>query len=342
MIKLTPYAAKGGCACKIGPHILDAVLKSVQFPTNDHVLTAMGGAEDAGVYVLNEEVGLVQTVDFFTPVVDDPYTFGRIAAANSLSDVYAMGGRPLTALNIVGFPVPLVEAGALTDVLKGAMATLEEAGVVVLGGHSIENETPLFGLAVTGQVQPNKVWRNRGARVGDALVLTKALGTGIMSTALKGDLFPEETQAAVASMSMLNKLACEVAKNFTVHACTDITGFSLMGHGSEMASGSDVSLEIDTTALPLFPHVVEAAELGLVPAATYGNRKAITAVSGLVELESVWSDICFDPQTSGGLLLAVPLSEAEELVKSLHQAGVHAAKQIGKVVARGDFDVYVR
>jgi len=226
LIKLTPYAAKGGCACKLGPHILNSVLQSVKFPTNEYVLTAMGGAEDAGVYVLSDDVGMVQTVDFFTPVVDEPYMFGRIAAANSLSDVYAMGGRPLTALNIVGFPVPLVEAGALTEVLKGAMEILEEAGVVVLGGHSIENETPVFGLAVTGQVNPKAVWQNGGAREGDVLVLTKALGTGIMSTALKGGLFPAGTEAAVASMSSLNKIACEVAQNFTIHACTDITGFS--------------------------------------------------------------------------------------------------------------------
>lgn len=342
LIKLTPYAAKGGCACKLGPHILNSVLQSVKFPTNEYVLTAMGGAEDAGVYVLSDDVGMVQTVDFFTPVVDEPYMFGRIAAANSLSDVYAMGGRPLTALNIVGFPVPLVEAGALTEVLKGAMEILEEAGVVVLGGHSIENETPVFGLAVTGQVNSKAVWQNGGAREGDVLVLTKALGTGIMSTALKGGLFPAGTEAAVASMSSLNKTACEVAQNFTIHACTDITGFSLMGHGSEMAASSGVSLEIDTAKLPLFPHVAEAAEMGLVPAATYGNRKAVTAVAGLAELAPVWSDICFDPQTSGGLLLAIPATEAEELVKSLRQSGVSAARVIGKVVARGDFDVYVR
>lgn len=342
LIKLTTYAAKGGCACKLGPHILDSVLKSVAFPTNDRVLTSMGGAEDAGVYALTDEIGMVQTVDFFTPVVDDPFTFGQIAAANSLSDVYAMGGQPLSALNIVGFPVPLVEAGALTDVLKGAMATLTEAGVVVLGGHSIENETPVFGLAVTGQVSLHNIWRNAGAREGDVLILTKALGTGVMSTALKGGLFEAGTAAAVASMRTLNKTACEMAKQFTVHACTDITGFSLMGHGAEMAAGSGVSLEIDTKLLPLFPHVQEAAEMGLVPAATYGNRKAITSVGGLADLAPVWSDICFDPQTSGGLLLAVPQAEAHDLIEALHEAGARAAKAIGKVVSKGVYDVYVR
>lgn len=342
LIKLTAYVAKGGCACKLGSHILDSVLKSVQFPSNDRVLTAMGGAEDAGIYALTDEIGMVQTVDFFTPVVDDPFTFGQIAAANSLSDIYAMGSQPLSALNIVGFPVPLVEAGALTDVLKGAMATLNEAGVVVLGGHSIENETPVFGMAVTGQVPLKNIWRNSGAVEGDVLVLTKALGTGVMSTALKGDLFADGTEAAIASMCTLNKVACEVAKQFTVHACTDITGFSLLGHGSEMASGSGVSLEIDTKLLPLFPHTAEAAEMGLVPAATYGNRKSISSVSGLEALPPVWSDICFDPQTSGGLLLAVPEAEVGDLIEALHNAGVSAAQVIGKVVSKGVYDVYVR
>lgn len=342
LVKLTTYAAKGGCACKLGPHILQNVLKDVPFPTNEAVLVNMQGADDAGVYQISDDLGLVQTVDFFTPIVDDPYLFGQIAAANSLSDVYAMGGTPLTAMNLVGFPVPLVEQGALTAVLQGAMSVLKEANVVVVGGHSIENDTPIFGLSVTGRVNPQQIWRNQGAQVGDVLILTKPLGTGIMSTALKGDLFQAGTEEAIESMRTLNKLACETAQNFTIHACTDITGFSLLGHGSEMAMSSDVSLSIQTEALPLFSGVTEAAEMGLVPAATYGNRKAITSVTGFESLDAVWSDICYDPQTSGGLLLSVPADEAEELLNALKQVGLTQARNIGQVVKKGEYAVYVK
>ncbi len=342
LVKLTTYAAKGGCACKLGPHILQSVLTGVEFPTNEAVLVNMQGADDAGVYQLSEDMALVQTVDFFTPIVDDPYLFGQIAAANSLSDVYAMGGTPLTAMNLVGFPVPLVEQGALTAVLQGAMSVLKEAQVVVVGGHSIENETPIFGMSVTGRVKPQEVWRNSGAQVGDVLILTKPLGTGVMSTALKGGLFQAGTDEATASMRTLNKVACETAQQFTIHACTDVTGFSLLGHSSEMAEGSGVSLVLQTEALPLFTGVIEAAEMGLVPAATYGNRKAITSVAGLDTVKPVWSDICYDPQTSGGLLLAVPAEEGEALLLALKQAGLTQARNIGQVVTKGDYAVYVK
>lgn len=342
MVKLTTYAAKGGCACKIGPHILAGVLQQVRVPTNEHVLVDMKGADDAGVYRLTDDAALVQTLDFFTPIVDDPRTFGRIAAANSVSDIYAMGGRPLTAMNIVGFPVPLVEQGVLTEVLNGAADILKSAGIAVVGGHSIENETPIFGLSVTGVIHPDKVWKNSGAKVGDALILTKPIGTGIMSTALKGGVFETGTQEAANSMFTLNKAAAETAQHFTVHACTDVTGFSLMGHGREMAEGSDVSIVINTAQLPLFTDTVEAASMGLVPAATYGNRKAVSGICFAENVDEVWSDICFDPQTSGGLLLAVPPEEADDLVKAMHEAGVVAATRIGEVVTKGDCAVYVK
>lgn len=341
MIQLTKYAAKGGCACKIGPHILARVLQGVALPTSDKVIVDMHGADDAGVYQLSEEQALVQTLDFFTPIVDDPTLFGRIAAANSVSDVYAMGGTPLTAMNIVGFPVPLVEQGALTDVLNGAADVLREAGVAVVGGHSIENETPIYGLSVTGVIDPKRVWRNEGAQVGDALILTKPLGTGIMSLALKGGLYEIGVQEAVQSMQTLNKRAAEIAKQFTVHGCTDITGFSLMGHGTEMANGSGVSLCLAVSKLPLFSQVREAAEMGLVPAATYGNRKAVTNIYFDSTLPTVWSDICYDPQTSGGLLLAVPDNEAVGMVNALRENGVPQAACIGHVIEKGDYAVYV-
>mgnify|MGYP001001857540 FL=1 len=331
MVRLTDYVTSGGCACKIGPHILERVLKAVTPVTNEHVLADMTGADDAGVYKISDRLALVQTLDFFTPVVNDPTLFGKIAAANALSDVYAMGGIPLTAMNIVGFPVPLVEQGVLTDVLNGAASIVSESGAAIVGGHSIENKEPIFGMSITGQVNPNEIWKNKGARVGDVLVLTKRIGTGIMNNALKADLFPTGTAQAVASMSTLNRVAAEVAHHFTIHACTDVTGFSLMGHSVEMASASNVTIHIKTYDIPLFDDVIDAARMGLVPAASYGNRKAITDVQVDKILDSVWTDILFDPQTSGGLLFSVPATEGADLVKALRDVGVEGATIVGAV-----------
>lgn len=331
MIRLTDYVTSGGCACKIGPHILERVLKAVTPVTNEHVLADMTGADDAGVYKISDQLALVQTLDFFTPLVNDPTLFGKIAAANALSDVYAMGGTPLTAMNIVGFPVPLVEQGVLTDVLNGAAAIVSEAGAAIVGGHSIENKEPIFGMSITGQVNPNEIWKNKGAQVGDVLVLTKRIGTGLMNNALKADLFPTGTAQAIASMSTLNRVAAEVAHHFTIHACTDVTGFSLMGHSVEMASASNVTIHIKAYDIPLFDDVIEAAQMGLVPAASYGNRKAITDVQVDEALDPVWTDILFDPQTSGGLLFSVSASEGPDLVKALHDAGVECATIVGTV-----------
>lgn len=331
MVRLTDYVTSGGCACKIGPHILNRVLNAVTPVTNEHVLADMTGADDAGVYKISDQFALVQTLDFFTPVVNDPTLFGKIAAANALSDVYAMGGTPLTAMNIVGFPVPLVEQGVLTDVLNGAAAIVSESGAAIVGGHSIENKEPIFGMSVTGQVNPNEIWKNKGAQVGDVLVLTKRIGTGLMNNALKADLFPTGTAQAIASMSTLNRVAAEVAHDFTIHACTDVTGFSLIGHSVEMASASNVTIRIKAYDIPLFDDVIEAAQMGLVPAASYGNRKAITDVQVDMNLDMVWTDILFDPQTSGGLLFSVPATEGPDLVKALHDAGVECATIVGAV-----------
>lgn len=331
MVRLTDYVTSGGCACKIGPHILNRVLKAVTPVTNEHVLADMTGADDAGVYQISDTFALVQTLDFFTPMVNDPVLFGKIAAANALSDVYAMGGTPLTAMNIVGFPVPLVKQGVLTDVLNGAGSIVAESGAAIVGGHSIENKEPIFGMSVTGQVNPNQIWKNKGAQVGDVLILTKRIGTGIMNNALKADLFPGGTEQAVTSMSTLNRVAAEFAHNFTVHACTDVTGFSLMGHSVEMASASDVTIHIKAYDIPLFDDVIEAAQMGLVPAASYGNRKAITDVHVDKTLDLVWTDILFDPQTSGGLLFSVPASEGTQLVEVLHEAGIDCAAIVGAV-----------
>ena len=331
MVRLTDYVTNGGCACKIGPHILNRVLKAVTPVTNDQVLADMTGSDDAGVYKISDTLALVQTLDFFTPMVNDPVLFGKIAAANALSDVYAMGGTPLTAMNIVGFPVPLVEQGILTDVLNGAGSIVAESGAAIVGGHSIENKEPIFGMSVTGQVNPNCIWKNKGAQVGDVLILTKRIGTGIMNNALKADLFPVGTEQAVTSMSTLNRVGAEGGHNFTVHACTDVTGFSLMGHSVEMASASDVTIHIKAYDIPLFDDVIEAAQMGLVPAASYGNRKAITDVQVDQALDPVWTDILFDPQTSGGLLFSVPASEGNKLVEALHESGIDCASIVGTV-----------
>ena len=342
MVDLTKYAAKGGCACKIGPHILADVLQLIQLPTHPAVLTDASGMEDAGVYQINDSQALVQTVDFFSPPVADPRLFGRIAACNSLSDVYAMGGTPISTLNIVGFPVSLVKEGVLRNVLEGANEVLLETGVALLGGHSIENEVPIFGMAVTGLVDPQQIWTNGEAQVGDVLILSKAIGTGIMNTAAKGGVFPKGVQEAIESMSRSNRTARDVAVQFSIHSCTDITGFSLVGHVCEMAKASHVSMAIDTQKIPLFTEVLEAAKMGLVPAATYGNRKAFCdQVEFDDSLDPVWSDICFDPQTSGGLLFTCTESDGEQLLSQLQNAGLQAA-QIGRVIQQGRKHVYVR
>ena len=208
---------------------------------------------------------------------------------------------------------------------------MAESGAAIVGGHSIENKEPIFGMSVTGQVNPNRIWKNKGAQVGDVLILTKRIGTGIMNNALKADLFPVGTEQAVTSMSTLNRVGAEIAHNFTVHACTDVTGFSLMGHSVEMASASDVTIHIKAYDIPLFDDVIEAAQMGLVPAASYGNRKAITDVQVDQALDPVWTDILFDPQTSGGLVFSVPANEGEQLVESLHKAGIDCAAIIGTV-----------
>ena len=334
MVRLTSLVGQGGCACKIGPHLLASMLSQVEGVTNSDVLTDMTGSDDAGVYRIAPDMALVQTIDFFTPIVDDPYIFGTIAAANSLSDIYAMGGKPLTTMNVLAVPMVLMEEKQVERILNGAMAVVKQAGAVAIGGHSIENPIPVFGLSVTGVVNPRSIWKNSGAMVGDALILTKPIGTGIMSTALKGNLFTKGTEEAIHSMCTLNQTATEVMSHYTVHACTDITGFGLMGHAYEMAYNSSVSLQLRFSCIPLFSDVVKAARMGLVPAATYGNRKASSGIFIKNDMEPTWGDICFDPQTSGGLLIAIPRNEVDSCVKSLHQSGVIHAAYIGDVIKR--------
>ena len=276
-------------------------------------------SDDAGVYQLNDEIALVQTVDFFTPIVDDPFTFGQIAVANALSDVYAMGGTPLTGMNLVAFPIKTLSPSILKDILLGGLSKMKEAGVALVGGHSIEDPEIKYGLAVTGVVHPNKILTNAKARAGDKLVLTKPLGTGIISTALKdGMASGEAIRKSVESMGTLNRTASEWMKKFGAHACTDITGFGFIGHALEMATASQVGMVLQATAVSVFPEAMEYAKLGLIPGGAYSNRDFFSCrVEMDPSVPPPLADIFYDPQTSGGLLISLPSGEAEEWVATL-------------------------
>jgi selenide,water dikinase len=291
-------------------------------------------SDDAGVFRLREDLAIINTVDFFTPVVDDPYTYGQISAANSLSDVYAMGGEPKTAMNIVCFPQSGIEKEILRDILQGGADKAAEAGVVVVGGHSVADDEIKYGMAITGIIDPRHIRRNVGAQVGDLLILTKPLGTGILTTALKkGHLTEEEYGAAVASMSRLNAKAAEVMQRYTVHACTDVTGFSLMGHSYEMATGSNVTLRIRASALPVLPGALRLALEGYITGGSKRNRNYLAdKVHVQSQVTQDLNEIAFDPQTSGGLLIAVPDREANTLAQNLLDEGVLVAAVIGEAV----------
>jgi selenide,water dikinase len=295
----------------------------------------MEHAEDAGVYKLTDELAIVQTVDFFTPIVDDAYDFGRIAVANALSDVYAMGGKPLTALNVVCFPRDTMDISILREVLKGGLAEMHEAGVLLLGGHTVDDPELKYGLAVTGTIHPQIVIHNNRAKPGDRLVLTKPLGTGIISTAIKRNKASKEAIARVVkSMTTLNRTASELMLEVGVNACKDITGFGLLGHACEMIEGTGVGMEIDSAVVPFFPEAKEYAEAGMIAGGLGRNRDFR---KHMVDIDSkvpqYLQDILFDPQTSGGLLIAVPKAKASRLMKRLHSEGVAEAAVIGEVVA---------
>jgi selenide, water dikinase len=295
-------------------------------------------SDDAGVFRLRDDLAIINTVDFFTPVVDDPYTYGVISATNSLSDVYAMGGEPKTAMNIVCFPQSGLDKEILADILRGGAAKATEAGVVIVGGHSVADDEIKYGMAVTGIVDPRRITRNVGVQEGDVIVLTKPLGTGILTTALKkGHLTEEEYGAAVVSMSMLNAKAASVMLRYSVHACTDVTGFSLMGHSCEMAMGSGMTIRLRASALPLLPGARRLALEGYI---TGGCKRNRTYLADKVQVASSvpqdLDEVAFDPQTSGGLLIAVPAHEVERLTRDLLAEGVLAAAVIGEVVPHGE------
>jgi selenide,water dikinase len=307
---------------------LDHVLSRAARATNENVLIGFDTADDAGVYKLTGDCALVQTVDFFTPIVDDPFTFGAIAAANSLSDVYAMGGRPVSALSILCYPVK-GDLDDLADILNGGAAKMREADCAVLGGHSVNDDEIKFGYAVTGTIHPNRILANAGARPGDALMLTKKIGTGVISTALKrGIADSAHVQAAIDSMLTLNREACEAMLGFEVHGCTDVTGFGLIGHARELALASAVTIEIAAGQVQFLPGAVEYARQGAIPGGLRNNREF---ASCLVQGASEFDDLLYDPQTSGGLLISISERDAAALERKYP-----AAYRIGRVVERGE------
>ena len=293
----------------------------------------MGTADDAGVYKISNDLALIQTVDFFTPIVDDPFDFGRIAAANALSDVYAMGGIPKTALNLVAYPMEKMGKEILRAVLAGGIEKTREARTVLIGGHSIEDAEFKYGLSVTGFVHPEKILANQGLQTGDCLLLTKPLGTGIINTAVKGKLASPETTARVTDvMAALNKTAAEIVSAFPVTACTDVTGFGLLGHLAEMVIGTDAHVTVDSQAVPILAEALEFAAMGFVPAGAHRNRAFREAMVQLAPAVSpVMRDVLFDPQTSGGLLFGCGARHAVELKDRLVDAGVAETAIIGRV-----------
>lgn len=340
-VQLTKLAPNCGCAAKVGPGTLAGVLGNLPKFCDPDLLVGTDTSDDAAVYKISEDQALIQTLDFFTPVADDPYDFGQIAAANALSDVYAMGGTPKTALNIVAFPKDM-DVEILGEILRGGADKVMESGAVLAGGHTIQDDTPKYGLSVTGFVNPKKFWKNYGAQTGDKLILTKPLGAGIINTAIKADLVSEEARtAALASMKLLNRSACEVFREFEIHACTDITGFGLGGHATEMAAASDRTIVIDTEKLPLLPDVEMYASMGLIPGGAYRNREYANK-TGVKSSAVLWKeDVVFDPQTSGGLLAAVPEKDVPYIMEELNAAGLQAGV-IGEVTDRQEWTLELR
>jgi len=312
------------------------VLASLPLVSDPNVIRGMESLDNAGVYKLTDELAIIQTIDFFTPIVDDPYNFGQIAAANALSDVYTMGGKPLTAMNVVCFPVNSLDISVLEDILRGGLDKMREAGVALVGGHSIDDVELKYGLSVTGIVHPKRLVTNSGARVGDKLILTKPLGTGIISTALKGGMVAAETVDKVTkSMATLNNKASELMLEFGVRGCTDITGFGLLGHACQLAQNSRVGIEFRSISIPFFFEARELSNKGLCPAGLNRNREFYGKMVEIApDVPDFIQDILFDPQTSGGLLISIAAGKAEMLLGRLREEGVVDASIIGEVVSQ--------
>ena len=335
-VKLTKLASCAGCGAKLGAGTLAKMLEGFRTHSDPRLIVGYDKSDDASVYVLDEKTALIQTTDFFPPIVDDPYLYGRIAATNALSDVYAMGGEPKLALNILCAAEGMADE-TIRQILRGGYDAAYEAGAIITGGHTIKGAEPIYGLAVSGFVHPQKVLTNSNAKPGDVLILTKPLGVGILTTGAKADMVEKEVLDRIyAQMATLNKAARDIMVQYPVHSCTDVTGFGLMGHSFEMAQGSGCTIHIQTGKVPYHPEALELASMGLVPAGAYRNRQyaqAGAAMRGSISL--ALEDILYDPQTSGGLLFALPEAEAQSCLAQLRQA-IPAAAIIGYVTEKED------
>ena len=333
------FCKGGGCTAKLGPGILSRVLERIPKKYDENLLIGFESSDDASVYKLTDDIAMVQTLDFFPPMVDDPYTFGKIAAANALSDIYAMGGEVKTALNIVCFPEQM-DLNILGDIIQGGSEKVEEAGGVLSGGHSIMDQDVKYGLSVTGIINPNKIYQNNGCKVGDKLILTKPLGVGIISTANRvGEASKEAMDKAIESMCTLNKYAAEIIRKYDVHACTDVTGFSLLGHLNEMVAG-DCSAIIDSTKVPYIKEARQYADEFLLTAAAQRNRNFLQDKVLFNIYDFAMEEILFDPQTSGGLLIAVNPEDVEEIMKELETLSLPCCV-IGEVINQKQHKIIV-
>ena len=341
-VKLTKLAKCAGCGAKVGAGTLAKLLGDLKVLQDPNLLVGYDKSDDASVYKITDDLALVQTVDFFPPICDDPFTFGQIAAVNALSDVYAMGGEPKLALNIMAVPSAM-PSEAVHEILRGGYEKAYEAGTIITGGHSILDDEPKYGLAVTGFVHPDKVLTNSGARPGDILLFTKPLGIGILTTAAKvGMLSQEGMDLALRMMTTLNKSARDAMVRYRVHACTDVTGFGLLGHGLEMAQGSGVELHLDVDKIDLIPEALELADLGILPEGMYRNRSFAESNVDAGDVEIAKQDILYDPQTAGGLLMAVDPADAGFLFAELKDT-VPSAQMIGHVCEyQGRHRIYLK
>ena len=340
-IKLTKLSSCAGCGAKVGAGVLAKLLSDLPTVSDPNLIVGFDKSDDAAVYRLNDEQAIVQTLDFFPPIADDPYTFGQIAATNALSDVYAMGGEPKLALNIMCIPKSMPK-DAVHEILRGGYEKCAEAGAIICGGHSIFDEEPKYGLSVTGFVHPDRIWKNHGAKPGDVLFLTKPIGIGVLTTAQKADLLEDDTKARMLLlMTTLNKGARDVLAHYRVHACTDVTGFSFLGHLYEMCSGSDVSASIDVSAIDFIPEAVEFARIGLLPEGMYRNRSFAEHAVDPGNTELALCDLLFDPQTSGGLLCAVDPSDADAVELAL-RGHVPSVQRVGTITAKREKAIYLQ
>ena len=342
-VRLTQFAKRAGCAAKQPPGYLLSLLGMLPTITDPNVLVGSATADDAAIYKINDDLALVLTTDFFTPIVDRPYDFGAIAAANALSDIYAMGGKPLTALNLVGFPDQKLPPEVLGDILRGAADKAAEAGIAIVGGHTIQTEEPIFGLAVVGSVHPRKVLANAGACPGDLLVLTKPIGLGIITTAAKnGEDTLGAIRDAIAVMSTLNRRAAAILADFEIHALTDVTGFGLLGHLRNMTSASRVNAVIQFAAVPALAAAKQYVKTGVAPGGTHANWRFLANwVTYGSDVEKHEQLLLCDAQTSGGLLASLPASDAKALIAALHDGGVPEAAVVGQIAEAGDGQIRV-